>query len=551
MADKPGLVDWTGVPIRSRRELEREEAVPSVTGIQHRFDETVASGLTPARLASSLRDAAAGDMYDFLTLAEEMEERELHYRYVLETRKNGVTSLNVQVDPASENARDVEIADFLRNELVETPTFQQLPDMLVDGLAKGYSVVEMVWRTGNRWVPERFIWRDPRLFHFDRETRRAFRLRIQAEPDGRPLTPLKYLTHVPLLKMGLPARNGLARIAAWAFMFKSFSMRDWAQFLEVYGMPLRLGKYGPGSSKDDRAVLLAAVRRLGRDAAAIVPEGMNIEFVEPKGFSDRPFEGHARFIDEQMSKLIIGKPGDGTASSRAGEETLDKVRIDIKRSDTRDLQLTLMQQLIIPVVQLNFGPQVAYPKVHFPIPERKDLQVWSNAVTSLVDRGLEVEQSQVYDVLGLKEPAKGAKLLTAGQARAAPQVPVEKASAIGGAGARPSVDGDAPPGRGAMPSRYRLDPRVCPACGPARLQADGGEDQDEIDALVAAELDGWRPVMDPILQAVRAAAEDARDYDEFLASLDRLDGQLPVDGLARRIAVLNMIGRGRGDAGEE
>ncbi|MCA0420792.1 MAG: DUF935 domain-containing protein [Proteobacteria bacterium] len=541
MADGFRLLDAYGVPIKiDRSALSEERAVPAITGIRHQFDDAIAPGLQPARLARTLRDAALGEMHDFLTLAEEIEEREPHYRYVLETRKNAVTSLNAQVEPASEDARDVEIADFLRNELVETPAFETLADQLVDGLSKGYSIVEMVWETGSVWLPRQFIWRDQRLFQFDRETRKEFRLRVQGESDGVPLEPLKYLVHVPLLKMGLPGRNGLARVAAWSFMLKSFSMRDWAQFLEIYGMPLRLGKYGPGASADDKAVLLAAVRQLGRDAAAIVPQGMTIDFVEAKGFSDKPFESNARFIDEQMSKLVIGKPGDGTGASKAGEEVLDKVRADIKKSDARDLMLTLAGQLIRPVVDLNFGPQKAYPKVVLPIPERKDLQVWANAISSLVDRGLEVEQSQVYDVVGLKEPAPGSKLLATpkagqtgsdevpGQRRPPPQVPVEKASA------------------------YRIDPRVCPSCGPARLAADDPQAQpDEVDELVAEALDGWQPDLSPIVAAIRAAADDASSFEEFQAALDRLGTDLPVQRLARRLGIGSMIGRGRGDAGLE
>ncbi len=532
MATPYKILGPDGQPIQ-RAVLSQERAVPSVTGVRHQFDDFVAPGLTPGRLAATLRDAAIGEMYDFLTLAEEIEEREPHYRYVLETRKNGVTSLNLQVDPASESARDIEIADFLRNEIIETPAFGQVIDMLVDGLAKGYSAVEMVWETGSAWLPRQFIWRDPRLFQFDRETRREFRLRVQGEPDGRPLEPLKYLVHVPLLKMGLPARNGLARVAVWSFMLKSFNLRDWAQFLEIYGMPMRLGKYGPGSSSDDRAVLLAAVRNLGRDAAAIVPMGMELELVEAKGFSDKPFETSARYLDEQLAKLIIGKPGDGIASSRAGEETLDKVRIDIKRSDARDLALTLMGQMIRPVVDLNFGPQKLYPRVHMPIPERKDLQVWSDAVGQLVDRGLEVEQSQIYDVLGLKEPDNGAKLLKPGKSdiKATPPSPIGEASAI---------------------SPYRLDPRQCPSCGPARLAADApGDEASEADLQIAEALEGWEPTMAPIVAAIRAAADEADSYEAFQASLDRLAPGLPVKRLARRLGIETLIARGRGDAGDE
>ncbi|MBB9266532.1 DUF935 family protein, partial [Escherichia coli] len=43
---------------------------------------SIASGLNPGRLAGILRNAADGTTRDFFILAEEMEERDLHYASV-------------------------------------------------------------------------------------------------------------------------------------------------------------------------------------------------------------------------------------------------------------------------------------------------------------------------------------------------------------------------------------------------------------------------------------------------------------------------------------
>jgi phage gp29-like protein len=509
----------------SRTILTTERAVPTVTGVRHVFDEAVVSGLSPARLARIMRDAAEGDLLDFLTLAEEMEEREPHYRFALETRKNAVTSLDAQIDPASEDTRDIEIADFCREHILRNPGFQTLPDMLIDGLAKGFSVVEVVWATQGHWLPVSYIWRDPRLFQVDRDSRAEIRLRMQGSSEGTALEPFKYLLHRPLLKMGLPGRNGLARVAAWGFLLKSYSLRDWAQFLEVYGMPLRLGKYGPGASADDKAVLLSAVRNLGSDAAAIVPQAMEIELIEAKGFSDKPFEAFASYIDQQIAMLITGKRSE-TGSSKAAEETHDKVRLDIKKADARDLALTLNAQLVRPLVDLNFGVQKSYPWLSYPVPERRDLQVWSNAVAQLTDRGLEIEQAQLYGPLGLTEPAKEAKLLKASGGSAPPAPPVER------------------------PSTLRLDPRSCPGCGSlARLAAEEigpGPGQDEEDRLVAEELARFEDVMDPVRRMIDDEFRAATSYDDLDQRLAGLAGRLPMETLARRIAILNLKGLGRG-----
>ena len=45
-------------------------------------------------------------------------------------------------------------------------------------------------------------------------------------------------------------------------MFKAYTQRDWAIFTQTYGQPLRIGKYGPGTSEDDRNKLFKAVANI-------------------------------------------------------------------------------------------------------------------------------------------------------------------------------------------------------------------------------------------------------------------------------------------------
>ena len=55
-----------------------------------------------ATACAYLAQANQGRLY--LTLAEEMEERDLHYRSVLQTRKLAVAALDIQVERVGENA---------------------------------------------------------------------------------------------------------------------------------------------------------------------------------------------------------------------------------------------------------------------------------------------------------------------------------------------------------------------------------------------------------------------------------------------------------------
>lgn len=406
------LYDYLNRPVKPR-ELTREQAAPSLTGVRTIWNETVASGLTPQRLASLLMAAAEGDHHAYLTLAEEMEERDLHYAAELGKRKLAVSRLPITVESATDSARDKELADAVRT-LIKGTGFRSLLKDLLDAIGKGFSVVEIMWQTGSLWTPGRYEWRDPRFFQFDQVARRQIRLRDELDGFlGLELAPYKYLTHIHHGKSGIPIRGGIARLAAWAFMCKGYAVKDWLAFAEVFGMPLRLGKYGPGAREDEIRILKMAVANLGTDAAAVFPESMQVELVEAgnKGGSADFFERLANYLDNQISKGILGQTASssGTPGKLGNEELQAEVRDDIRDDDAEALEETINRDLVRPFIDLNFGPQAQYPEIQLRAIPPEDVAALVSAVEKLVPLGLRVEQSVMRDKLGLPDPDPNAR----------------------------------------------------------------------------------------------------------------------------------------------
>jgi len=98
------LLDQFGRPVR-RKVLTERVAEPGITSIRTAWANSVASGLTPARLATILASAAEGNLNDYLILAEEMEERDPHYASVLGVRKRAVSGVAPVVKAASDILR--------------------------------------------------------------------------------------------------------------------------------------------------------------------------------------------------------------------------------------------------------------------------------------------------------------------------------------------------------------------------------------------------------------------------------------------------------------
>ncbi|HEX9842255.1 MAG TPA: DUF935 domain-containing protein [bacterium] len=532
MPENPRLLDAYGRPV-TLAALRQEHAAPQLTGVRQVWAETVAGGLTPQRLASLLQRAAEGDHYDYLTLAEEIEERDGHYRSVLGTRRMAVAGLAPVVEAAGDEARAVELADAVR-ELIRDPAFGDLVGDLLDALGKGFSAVEINWRVaGGQWLPA-YAWRDPRFFQWDQATRHELRIRDAAGGvDGLPLPPYKFIVHVPRLKTGLPIRGGLARPAAWGYLFKAFTIKDWAAFLEVYGIPMRVGRYGDGATDEDIRKLVSAVANLGSDAAAVIHRSMEIEFQNAVGGGQGNaalFEAAAAFWDKQLSKIVLGQTAstEGTPGKLGNEQAQSDVREDLVKADAAQLAVTLNRDLVKPYIDLNFGPPPdgAYPRLLLHVPEPEDIAGLTTALKELVPLGLRVEQSVVRDKLGLPDPEDDAELLAAPHA-AGPLEPPDPASAAAANQA----------GR-------------CPGCGElhtALNQADAGTGFDDLDEIEAEALAEWEEQLRPLINPIRRLIEEAETYEDLLTGLDALLGKLESQQLMRDLGAALFKARGAGD----
>ncbi|MEX0971515.1 MAG: DUF935 domain-containing protein [Paracoccaceae bacterium] len=423
------LLDQYGRAVK-RRVLSEEVAAAQTVGVRSPISGYPGDGLNPARLANILREADQGDPLRFFELAETMEERDPHYAGVLGTRRRSVAQIDITVESASDEARDVAMADMVRDWLLRDELSEELFDIL-DAIGKGISLTEIIWDSSmGQWQPARLELRDPRWFTFDRTDLRTPMMQTEAGPV--PLPGYKFITTTIKAKSGLPVRSGIARIAAWSYMFKAFTSRDWAIFTQTFGQPIRVGKYGPNTSDDDKETLWRAVANIAGDCAAIVPDSMLIEFIENKtvGASSDLYLKRVDHLDQQVSKAVLGQTTttDAISGGHAVSREHREVQGDIERSDAKALSGILNRDLIRPWINLEYGPQAKYPRIVIGRPEEKDVKLIVESVERLVPLGLRVAQSTMTDLLGLPDADPDDMLLGAPAAPPAPVVPFAKPS---------------------------------------------------------------------------------------------------------------------------
>jgi len=478
---KSRVLDASGRPVELKVLTERQ-GEPGVTSVRSVWQPSVATGLTPSKLASILAAANDGDLHAYLTLAEEMEERDPHYASVLGIRKRAISGVEPIVKAASDDPRDQEIALAVKENIVKHHGFSDLVEDMLDSLGKGFSQVEIMWdKRPTEWRIEEFVHTDPRFFQFDRDTGKEIRLVDEADAvNGVALKPFKWIGHRAKLKSGLAFRGGLARLASFAYLCKAYTIKDWVAFIETYGLPLRIGRYGGEATPEDVKVLYRAVMNIGTDAAAVLPESMKIDFEQiSAGPGNDIFEKFARWADEQTSKAVLGQTmTSDNGSSQSQAEVHNEVRHDIAKADAKSVCGSLNRDLVKPYVDLHYGTQDHYPEIKIMIEEAEDLDMVMTHTMEAADRGVKIKASEVRDKLGYSAPDDDDEIL----------VPANQAQA-----------NQAPPQEPTTEARNR--PQEVPARDPLdELQEELGGD--------------WEDVMRGVLSPVMERLETAETYDD-------------------------------------
>jgi len=399
-------------PARKRPEERPLAAAP----ILDTWREYVAAGLTPQRLATIFKEADAGDMARQAQLFEQMEERDGHLLGEVGKRRNAVLDIEFAVRPASDDARDQKVADFVQDFLDDMTDFDDVMVSLQDAVGHGYAALEIQWDSSEgQALPRSLDFIEQKRFLFRDATgylRKVPLLLSDEHTMGMEIPAWKVLLHTYGGKSGHPTRSGILRVCAWWFLFKNYSVKDWVAFCEVYGMPLRLGKIDSGATKADREALMTAISSLGSDAAGIISKSTEIEFIKSEGTTAHGdlYKDLAEFGNREMSKAILGQTLTaevGDKGSYAAARTHNEVRLDLAKADTKACAATVRHQLIRPIVGFNFGWDTPAPKYEPVWEEQEDLKEKSDWVTALLDRNVEMPVSFIREQFNIPEPEKG------------------------------------------------------------------------------------------------------------------------------------------------
>lgn len=320
------------------------------------------------------------DMYDSASL-------DLHLSGVIAKRMRGVTKIPIEF-------RRNGVPDDEINKQIKSPWFKQLRKDLVMSEFWGFTLVQFYLNEeGN--IRYDLINRK----HYDPIHRKL--LKYQGSMDGVPIDDFP-----DMLFVGSERDLGIYAELLPAVLYKRGDMSDWAQFCNIFGMPIREYTYDAGD-EDARRRVIADARRQGANAAYIHPKESELKLVEAgnKTGSSDLYRTFAEYWDSKMSIRVLGNTLTTDAKSTGTQAlgSVHKEEEDEMNSDDRDFILDILNYDMRPIfASLGFnveGGEFVYAKKDKINPAQQ-----IDIVQKLSSMGLPIDDDYLYETFCVAKP---------------------------------------------------------------------------------------------------------------------------------------------------
>ena len=329
----------------------------------------------------------------------------------IDKRISAVTNSPITFQDAS--GKEVEELE----DVIDTPAFEELLTTIMQSRFWGRAGGEFNFANGIEFIPI-----PPKHIKLENQT-----ILINEYDD----TGVDYTADDYLLVLGRKADFGLFLKTAPYAIWKRGGFGDYAQWLELFGMPQRVGKYS-SYDPESRKTLVQAMEQAGAAPWIVIPKETDVETTNNTGTSGSG-SAHNDFrkaCNEELLITILGQTMttlDG--ASRAQSYTHKKVEEGKNRADMRYVRRILNTQ-VVPILEKR-GYPVAGGKFIFP----EDSEVLAVADMVSICGLIDVPDSYLRNKYSIPVPENGEVVARSGQNTTASPDP-----SAGGEAGKPAPD---------------------------------------------------------------------------------------------------------------
>lgn len=380
-------------------------------------DSTIYNG--PA-IQSRMKQAEYGDLGPQLVMFSRMIENDAHLWSIVQTRRLTVKKAERAIIPPAgfeEDSQALMAVAYLEEILSSMIGFDDLVPAMIDGPVRGFSGFEILW---DGPVPIAIVDTPDEGWRWRSGTGLELRL-----DSGKwiPVPADKFVIHSPRNNSPILVRRGAMRSVVKWWLIKNIATRDWASFVELFGIPHRKVSYPSSMTGTDPVVqeVITALQSMGASGIAAVRKDFDLELMSVSSAAGRgftPHEGLVRWCDAQMSKAILGQTLTVDTAQATGTyaaaQVHNEVRLDIAQADAEGIGESIKRDLFTPLVGYGLGWEYPVPDFQLVIEDPTDEKSRAEVLKIAVfDLGLPVAASTVYEDLRIREPEENEDLLVA------------------------------------------------------------------------------------------------------------------------------------------
>lgn len=334
-----------------------------------------------------------------LYIYDQMKDDET-VKIALLLKKTVMLAKQFEIEPASQDAIDLKIADFVKYVLFEQleEPFTRILEEMLSAFDYGYSVSEKLFEYISEgpfagYMGIRHIrTRPPHGFVFQNDAygNLAFIRQFQGSSFSKDLPASKFVVHTYGKQFGNPYGISDCRAIYRPWWSKDVVLKFLAIHLERYGTPLVLAKYHGILNATERADLKTLLKNILTGTGFMIPadkaEVEKLEFGEAVGY----IEALDRY-DKMITRGMLLPDQLGFTNTKSGSYSLGQEQFDffylILQKYLNDLDYDVEKQVIKPLVQYNFGKNAKAPKIKATSPKAEDMAKMAEIYGSLTTSG--------------------------------------------------------------------------------------------------------------------------------------------------------------------
>lgn len=320
------------------------------------------------------------DLYDSALM-------DTHLKGVLRKRKIAVSQFPIEFRKGGKPVDEV-------NEQIKSPWFRDFLKSLIDVQMWGFNAYQFIMDKEG-WIDVTMI--DHR--HVNPVTREV--LEYAGDMHGKPLDEFPNT-----LFLGKPDDCGeLMNVVPW-IITKRQTTGDWAQYAQVFGMPIREYTYD-GSDWETMAALKEEAESQGSNGVYFHTSDTLMRIVEPgnRSGSSELYDRLMRKCDEQISILILGNTLTttvGDSGSRALGD-VQKGEEEAIMADDRGYVLDVLNYEMTPIFE-KLGIDTGGGEWVFVKEEKTDKAQQADIVVKMNSLGLPISDDYLYGTFGIEKP---------------------------------------------------------------------------------------------------------------------------------------------------